>query len=680
VQLILVREPAVVQVDAALSEQALRYWEATLAGADPPAPSIDDWQQWHAESLVAASRAATRLCGEWLPLATCLERLGRGFEACIGTARPQPNAQTAVHCLQELVLEVTRAYETSGGMSARETERLLAARVRQLAAVHRVTSAANSSLDLDHTLAEIVAAVHEVVQSDQVSIFLYDPATDRLVLRATIGLNPAAVGSVSLRMGEGVTGWAALQGKPVSVRDGWTDPRFKYVPELAEEPYHSFLSVPIILFTGGSDKLIGVLNIQTKEIKDFTPEEVAFAETVAGQIAIAIENARLYEQTDEQLQEKIRQLATLSRVTADIARHLDVQTVLDNIASAAVMLSRADMAAIFRLHPETGELSIVASHGLSEQYRSIRVRVGEGAIGIAVATKQPVAITDALTDPRLAFVAEQVREEGYRSMFCVPLVSRDRVLGGISLYTRERHEFSQEQIDLLFTFANEAAIAIENAQLYEEAQRGLAVKDMLLKEMHHRVKNNLQTVASLLKLQMRHSEPGANVEPLAHSIARIESIAAVHDLLSQEEIGLTTVRQIVRKIIDIASHSLIEPQVGVQFSISGAEERISSRHATVLALVLNELIANAVTHGFEGRQSGAIRVSSSSDGRLLRIEVEDDGVGLPPGFDVERDKGLGLTIIHTLVTEDLKGHFELRPATNGGTVAIVVFPHALAAA
>src|SRR5207245_1370933 len=113
----------------------------------------------------------------------------------------------------------------------------------------------------------------------------------------TKGLNARLIGNISVQVGEGVTGASAKAGKPISVYDIWADNRFRYVPALEEDSSRSMLSVQIILFT--REKLVGVINVQSRNYRNWTTEEIRFVEMVAGEIALAIENARLYQQTDE---------------------------------------------------------------------------------------------------------------------------------------------------------------------------------------------------------------------------------------------------------------------------------------------------------------------------------------------------------------------------------------------
>lgn len=645
--------------------RAIRREAALLAEQAPP---------WDAEGRVD-------------PLATATGRAAGRLSALAAAAPAGSLEARLLRDLPERLLPEFVAGYLAATRPGGESERRLIKRVAELAALQKINSVVNSSLDLSQVLAQTVDVVAEVMHADVAAIFLYEE-NGRLVLRATRGLNPAAVGHISLGIGEGITGWTAQYGKPVALADAWRDPRFAHVPVLMEEPYHGWLSVPIILFrqAGGNNKLVGVLNIQTRATKEFSPEEVAFAEAVAGQIAIAIENARLYGLTDERLREKVQQLQVLQRVTASLVSSLDIRDVLTSMARQAAMITGTDMAGIFELDEERQILKIAAHYNLSEQYLSVEVRVGEGAVGLAVAERKPIVILDAQSDPRLhlSSAARWVAEEGYRSMFSVPLISRNRVLGGISVYTRERHEFSLEQINLLFTFANDAAIAIENARLYDEMRRALEMKSTLLQEMHHRVKNNLQMMASLLRLQMRRTKSKEALQTLGVTHAQIESLGAAHDLLSQEHVGQTTVQEIARRVADIATADLLPPEKRVAVDTSRADVQVGSQTATLLALVLNELICNAILHGLAVHDEGHIEVTARElldqpaaggpPARQVEILVSDDGSGLPDGFSLESGAGLGLSIVQRLVSEQLKGSFSISARPGGGTLARLVLP------
>jgi GAF domain-containing protein len=571
---------------------------------------------------------------------------------------------------EALLAEIERLRAENEELKAR-IEGELIRRIAQLNALHRVNAAANSSLNLDEMLRLTVQAVNEVMQTDACSVYLFEPG-DRLVLRATVGLNPEAVGKYSIRLGAGITGLAAAQGRPIAVRDAWGDPRFMVAPGLGEEPYNSMLSVPIILFTGSGSKLVGVLNLMTRQPRDFTPDELSFLETVAGQLAIAIENARLYSYTDQKLQEKVAQLSTLQQVFHLMTSTLDIGQVLKVIVDQAATLTSCDAAAIFELDPEAEFLTIVAAHGLPEDLvRTWRARPGETAPGLVVRTGLPVVIPDTaeLVGRKVVPLGDVI---DFRAVFCVPLASHGKPFGALGIYCRERHEFNPDEVMFLSTFADQAAVALTNARLYSEARRNLAAKSAMLAEMHHRVKNNLQNVAALLSLQYRRSKTEEARRVLKESLSRIEAIAAVHDLLSEGQTESTTLTRVAHQVADSILSHLVPPDLRVEFSMDGDEIQLPARTATVFALVLNELLNNAIDHGRPAEGPLRIKITGQYSDEEVRVIVADNGRGFPPGFDVDRDGGLGLRIVRTLVEQDLRGR--LRFGTNGGAVITIAFP------
>ena len=194
----------------------------------------------------------------------------------------------------------------------------------------------------------------------------------------------------------------------------------------------------------------------------------------------------------------------------------------------------------------------------------------------------------------------------------------------------------------------------------------LISKDATIREIHHRVKNNLQTISSLLRLQARRLEnprgQGGGVrvgaaDPHDRPRPRVAVAGARHDV---------TFIEIVRPLLRLAEESLHRPTV-LCTSALGDGGRIPARVATPLSVVLTELMQNAVDHGFpEGSGGGKVVVMLDNDHERLRIEVDRRRPGLDPGFDLDAATGLGLSIVRTLVTTELNGQIAMRPATADG--------------
>ena len=158
------------------------------------------------------------------------------------------------------------------------------------------------------------------------------------------------------------------------------------------------------------------------------------------------------------------------------------------------------------------------------------------------------------------------------------------------------------------------------------------------------------------------------------SAARVESIAAVHELFSEEDIGLATVGEIANRIMDIVLKDLAPPSQEIEFAIEPAPFELGSKQATLFALVLNELVSNAIMHGLAGRAAGSIRVTASHDDGTIAVDVWNSGRSMPEDFSMQTHAGLGLSIVEQLVTNELSGTFQIENGTKGGATARITFP------
>jgi two-component sensor histidine kinase len=210
-----------------------------------------------------------------------------------------------------------------------------------------------------------------------------------------------------------------------------------------------------------------------------------------------------------------------------------------------------------------------------------------------------------------------------------------------------------------------ALVLLRDVTDLRRRDRELVTKDATIKEIHHRVKNNLQTVAALLRLQARRLDPGSGREALEEAVRRVGSIAIVHETLSQafdELVDFDDVADRLRVMVaEVGSHG-----AAVATRREGSFGTLPAETATPLAMVLTEALQNAVEHGFGGG-TGTITVTAQRLVGRLHVSVADDGRGLPPGFDVEESTSLGLSIVRTLVESELGGQLEIGPRPGGGT-------------
>ena len=184
----------------------------------------------------------------------------------------------------------------------------------------------------------------------------------------------------------------------------------------------------------------------------------------------------------------------------------------------------------------------------------------------------------------------------------------------------------------------------------------------------------MQTIGSLLEMQARRARTDEAASLLKLSAGRIAGMARVHDLLSQDDVGLTTVQAIIDAMVNLMRTDLGASDRRVELSVKADPASIASDKASVFAMVVNELLWNAVQHGLDGHASGSIEIVASKAGPELHVSVRDDGRGLPSEFSLDRDTGLGLSIVRNVVERNLDGSFEIRAGPNGhGAVATLRF-------
>jgi two-component sensor histidine kinase len=391
-------------------------------------------------------------------------------------------------------------------------------------------------------------------------------------------------------------------------------------------------------------------------------EELVLAETIGELIASGLHRIEL----DGELEARLQQLEILNQMAHELSKSMSPVFQLQNIVKhirqvlglASVSLwvvdkthrllvkEATDTDAEFKAGDAEKELDERLTKWQIEHQRPLFFN---GRVGDA---------TPIIPGPRLPI-----------SYVSLPVSYKGQLRGILNLYSNQPHRFSfqhdrlTDNTEFLKSIATELAVIVDNQSLQQ--------RTTFYKEMHHRVKNNLQNIASLLRLQMRRLDDVSVKQALMDSISRITTIAVVHESLSQEEGTMVDVGQLVGRISKLAEAESIEGAV-VTLDVSQSSVLIPSREATYLALVVNELVQNAFKHGLRGRSDGNVSVRITTADGLISVEVGDDGPGLPQGFDPDRDGNLGLTIVQTLVKDELKGQFVL--VNEKGAVAKVIFP------
>lgn len=526
-------------------------------------------------------------------------------------------------------------------------------KVRQLQAIGEISAALASAWELEATLEVITRVTSEVMGVASCSIYLRDETGDRLVLKATTGLARSAIGTASLRTGEGLTGWVVTNGRPISIPDVRTDARFKLLPETLEESLHSLLAVPLAV----QGRTIGAMNVQTIEPHPYAADEVELLAMIGNLAAGALEKAMLYDRMRGQL----REFEGLAQVSRTITSPLYLEEMLGVVTEMAARVMGAKAVVLHLLEEASGRFTLRAAHNTDVAHRTAQsFALGEGIVGEVAQAARPLAVPDVRSDPRCRNAA-LVAGEGLVSLLSVPLTVRERIVGVLSCYTDAPHDFTPKEIDLFSMLANQTALAIENARL--------VISSAIVREMHHRVKNNLQSVAMLLRLQLGAAPDERSRSILRDAMAQVLSIAAVHETMSEQGLEQVDIKQVLERIARNAGD--LTAGRTIRIDVQGDALTLPSRTATSLALTTSELVQNALKHAFVGREQGGVTIRVKAGREQHQVSVVDDGIGNPASPPVHQ--GLGLEIVRTLVAQDLKGRFELEFSTEG-TRATIRFP------
>jgi signal transduction protein with GAF and PtsI domain len=324
---------------------------------------------------------------------------------------------------------------------------------QELKVLHEVAKDISSNLELKELLEKVVEMVMEFTTADSCLIYLYDRKNNELILSASSHPEDKNLGVIKLKMGEGVTGWAAQEKKPVAIPG-------KAFTILEEDKYESFLSIPIL----SKDEVIGVMNLRNKEAYTYPLPQINLLFTVSRYLGSAIENAIVY---DEVLK-KAEQLDLLSEVSRTIVSDYYLKDILQLIVTMTAKVMDSKICSIMLLDEKKEELVISATQSLSDDYiKKPNLKVGQSISGKVVLMKKPITVLNVTKDPGFMF-PEIAQREGIVSLLSVPMMIKERIIGVINSYTKKEHAFSKEEIDILETVANQAAVVIENTHLSQE--------------------------------------------------------------------------------------------------------------------------------------------------------------------------------------------------------------------
>lgn len=534
-----------------------------------------------------------------------------------------------------------------------------------------------------------------------VSFWAYNSVSENLELRAfsdeEIGVSlPLKVKSIN----EGAAGWVGKNLQPLNVPDIFSDSRFQCHDWWKSVGLKSFYGVPINV----NESLIGVLSLFGTETFDFCHDDLELLDIFVGQAAISLQNARLYEELQIEIAERKQYQDELTRHTNDLSRSngklanevlqkmrieselrksqqiefqlaeigriigssLNIVDAYHRVASHVQILIPFDRMAIALIDAEEGTLTNayiegeeLPERGIGKAYPLIGMlrQIYQNRKGGIFRSEN----LEQMPDPFVAL------ELGLQSLVMVPLVSGDEVLGILAIRSKEPNAYKDRDLKLAQRVSGQISGAISNARLYEERvnaenrlKDSLREKEVLLKEIHHRVKNNLQIIHSLLSLQAEQIQDVQALGMFKDSQNRVRSMALIHEKLYQSE-NLTNIdfTDYVDSLVIELSRSYMNHPEQIEISVDVRDACFGVDTAIPCGLIINELITNSLKYAFPDNRKGQISVSlqPTMKGEYTLI-VKDNGIGFPENIDWQNTDSLGMQVV-TSLTDQLEGEIEL---------------------
>ncbi|MFZ5915446.1 MAG: GAF domain-containing protein [Chloroflexota bacterium] len=528
---------------------------------------------------------------------------------------------TALADQTAIALENARLYERS------------TARAHELAILNEVAQTITSTLDLAGVLNLIMSKVVELLDVEAGSLLMLDEDGKNLVFRVALGPVREKIEELHLPVGIGIAGSAVKEGRPLVVNNALSDPRwYSAFDRDTRFVTRSVLAVPLQV----KGKIIGVIEALNKQDgRPFNQDELLLLTSFASQAAIAIENARLFTQTDQELAERVAELSTLQEIDRQLNETLDFGRVMSLGLDWALRTTRAVAGNIAAVRPEGDGLQLVTMQGYPPSmavYQEKPWPLKRGIMGQVARTGRPALVTNVLQNPDYLETASDIQ-----SQLSVPISREGQVIGVITLEGQHSETFKQTDLAFIERLADHMAIAMANARLYADVKAADEAKSEFVSMVSHELKIPMTSIKGYAKLLHMGSSGEVNdkqrsfLEIISSNVDRMDAL--VQDLLdiSRIETGrlkldiqtvhLTTV---VDEVVRLLQHEFEKRQQTLAIQMPVELPPVRADRAR-LAQVLTNLLGNAFKYTPNG---GSITVQARTEDGQVLCSVVDTGIGI----------------------------------------------------
>jgi len=581
-------------------------------------------------------------------------------------------------------------------------------RASQLALLNEIGRQVAALLDLGQVLDRATHLVQERFGFHHVGLFTWAAGKGRLVMRARAGeFAPLFPGDHSVALGQGLVGWVALHGKALLANDVDAEPRY-FNPYPDRLPTRSELSVPIRI----GDEILGVLDLQSPQPNAFDPDDVTILETLTDQVAVAINNARLYSQAAQ----RNRELSLLNQVIAATAASGEIEPILKVVCRELARAFEVPQAAAALFNKEKTEATVVAEYLAPGRLPSLGDRIpaaNSPASQHLLTHKTPLVIKDAQNDPRQAPIHDLLRRRGTVSLLLLPLVVDGDVVGSLGVEAVEPRAFSTNEVNLARRVAEQVSGMLARARLREERQQleeqfHQSQKMEALGRLAGGVAHDFGNVLTVIHLSTRLMEKQLRPEdPLWKHVERIQDAG-------QRAMNLS------RQLLSFSRKEIVKPRIlnlsEVVGDMTKMLQRILGEDVEIVTVLpddvwpiemdpsqVDQILVNLAVNAQDAMPRGGCLTIETANvvldgayvayhldvqpGEYVMLSVSDNGVGMDdnvkahifePFFTTkERGKGtgLGLSIVFGVVKQ-YEGHIWLYSEVGMGTVFKIYLPRA----
>lgn len=543
-----------------------------------------------------------------------------------------------------------------------ELQAKLYARNSALSALNKITVDLYNSESIDTALQKALEQVLKALSIERGYVLLSNEQGE-LSIGAYVGKKvPDSFIKKYQTIADNISSICTKQGKTLVIDDINNDKRFsnEYKNLMKSIGINSAVAVPL----KSGQPIMAALILPVKSTSDLCLEQIEFVALAAGILGPAIENARL----KINLQERAKQLTMLERLARSVNSDLDVQSMLNVCLQEISELIDFDGACV--IISDSNNIADIYKYSIKNKtIKKKRSEVPVEAIEKFNTFDEPIRINGnkAIKD----FHIWKKIGTDILSGACAQLKYKNMSgFGLLMIWSKTRQNYSDTELETLQAAANHLAIAVNNAKLYEaEKNKSFELKAMA-SEAQHRIKNNLQMIAGLLSINDSYSEQKSGVKATSRCLRQIKAIATVDELLaSQNGTVLVEIASCIKKVADCAIVALGASE-RILVSVSSENINTTSNAATALGIIINELVSNAVEHGFADGRKGNINISIYRMNSLICVDVIDNGCGFPDHFEIPMATNCGLGLARSLVKFGLGGNLEIKTTDEGNCIHI----------